>query len=265
MIKLLMILLVAYGLVVAGMATFQRSLLYFPHKDLQAPNFYGLAGVDAGKITTKDGEQLDYWHLPAASNMPTMLYFHGNGGHLGFRAEFFQKAVASGYGVWMLSYRGYGTSTGSPSEKGFYLDAQAAYAHLRQELGLTDEQIIIYGESLGTGPAIHLAQDKSFRALVLQAPFTSVTERASEIYPWLPVSLVLKDRFNSISRVGHIQTPTLILAAEDDRIVPAYHAKRLFDAMGEPKQFVMFSGVSHNDFPLPAIFQHLRDFDNRQR
>lgn len=254
-------LLAIYALIAAGMILYQRKLMYFPHTDLLAPAQYGLDHVKAGKLKTKDGELLDFWHLPAADGRPTILYFHGNGGHLGFRANFFRAAADAGYGVWMLSYRGFGTSTGSPSETGLYIDAEAAYQYLRQDLQLADDQIILFGESLGTGVATHVAQGKKLRSLVLQAPFTSVVGLASEIYWWLPVNMMLKDRYDSISKTANVQMPTLILAAEKDRVVPARHAKRLFEVMHDPKKFVMFSGVGHNDFDPQLVLRELRNFD----
>ena len=258
--KLVMTLITIYAVVVIAMTLGQRRLMYFPHTSLLAPMEYGLAQVEAAKLETADGESLDIWRLAPKDDMPTILYFHGNGGHLGFRTHFFQAAQQVGYGVMMVSYRGYGKSTGSPSEQGFYADAKAAYVHLRQSVA--EEQIILFGESIGTGVVMELARGKSVRAVVLQAPFTSAVQLASEIYPWLPVKMVMKDRFDSISKVSDVKAPVLVLAAREDYIVPLAHSQALFEALDGPKDMVVFDGIGHNDFDPSQVLKQLARYES---
>lgn len=257
--KLIFTLIVIYLVVVLAMTIGQRRMMYYPHKDLLSPAEHGLTGVEAITLDTADGESLVAWQLPAAPSMPTILYFHGNGGHLAFRTAFFEAAKQQGYGVLMVSYRGFGTSSGSPSEQGFYADAYAAYAYLSQRAA--KDEIIIYGESLGTGVAVELARSKPARALVLQAPYTSITEVASNIYWWIPVRWVLKDRFDSINKAQDIAMPAIIFAATEDRVVPASYAKELYAAFNQPKRYVEFEGIGHNDFPPDKILSILRNFE----
>lgn len=255
-------LLAVYTIILAVMVMYQRKLMYFPHINLRPPVSFGLTDVKAGKLMTPDQEMLDYWYTSAKEGMPTILYFHGNGGHLGYRADFIHAAQRHGYGVWMLSYRGYGNSTGSPSEAGFYTDANAAYEYVVHELGIPRDQVIIYGESIGSAVAVELAQHKKVKALVLQAPFSSAVAVAQRVYFWLPVSLLMKDRFESIKKVKNINAPVLVFGAENDRVTGLDEAKKLYDAFAQPKKIIVFENTGHNDFNVEKIFQHLGNFNN---
>lgn len=261
---MMMALFAIYMMLLALMCVYQRKLMYFPHTDLLAPAQYGLEGVDAGKLKTSDGELLDYWYVPAKADKPTILFFHGNGGHLGFRTGYVQAAKTKGYGLLMLSYRGYGTSTGTPTEQGLYLDANAAYDYVRDELDIPDERLVILGESLGSGVAVELARGKKIRALVLQAPFTSTVNIAAKHYWWLPVRILMKDRFESINKVGDIHVPVLVLGAQNDTVTTLIEAKKLYDAFAHPKKMVVFEGIGHNDFDPMKVLDTLDGFDHPQ-
>ena len=145
-------------------------------------------------LKTPDGARLVAWYGKAKPGQPTLLYFHGNAGSLAVRAERIRRFMDEGWGVYMMTYRGYGGSTGSPSETANVADARLAYGALVQE-GVDPASIILYGESLGTGVAVRLATERPAGGLILDAPYTSIVEVAAQAYPFLPVRYFLKDRY----------------------------------------------------------------------
>ena len=156
-----------YILMIVGLAVFQRRLQYFPDRHLADPAQAGMSGVEDLRLTTDDGETLVAWYVPAKDGHPLILYFHGNGGALVDRVPRFRALMASGYGLLALSYRGYGGSTGSPTQKGLMEDAETAYLEARAR-GYNGDRIVLIGESLGTGVAIALAATHEAAALVLE-------------------------------------------------------------------------------------------------
>ena len=183
-----------YAIAVAVMYFAQRRFIYFPDPTRTTPGAAGLPNVVERIIATPDGERLVAWYGKAAPGQPTLLYFHGNGGALEVRAERIRKYLDRGRGMFMMSYRGYSGSTGSPSEAANVADAKLAYDALVKE-GVSPDDIILYGESLGTGVAIQVAAEKNVAGVILDSPFTSIVERAGQLYPWLPVGLLLQDRY----------------------------------------------------------------------
>lgn len=260
MIKFLTTASCGYALIVAIMFFMQRSLLYFPHTDLGPPASYGLSdAMEQLSLTTSDDVRVTAWYQPAQAGRPTLVHFHGNGGHLGFRASFFSEAVRRGYGVMALSYRGYGTSAGTPTEHGFYADAAAALDYLTAQ-GVIDDDIILYGESLGSGVAMHMGNGRAFQAIILQAPFTSVAARAAEIYWWLPVKWMIKDHYNSIGKVDNLHSPLLVLVAKNDHVIPPSHSEQLFEAASMRKEIRYFDDIGHNDFDPTASLDAMDAF-----
>ena len=227
--------LAAYAAVVGGLFFFQRQLLYLP--DRTRPELAGLAqlGVREVKLTTADGLSLLSWYLPRRSGRPVIAYFHGNGGHIGYRVERLLRFAREGYGVLMLEYRGYGGNPGSPTEAGLYSDAQAALDFLKRE-GITSNRLVLYGESLGSGVAVRLAAQNEVAELILEAPPTSVAEVAQCHFPYVPASRLVVDRFDSMSRIGEVRAPILVMHGERDRVVPVRYGRALFNAAPEPKE-----------------------------
>ncbi len=198
MLKTLVIFVVVfYAVAIAVMYFAQRRFIYFPDPTRTTPRAAGLANVLERIIATPDGEKIVAWYGKAAPGQPTLLYFHGNGGALEVRAERIAKYLDRGRGLFMMSYRGYSGSTGSPSEAANVADAKLAYEALIED-GVSPDDIILYGESLGTGVAIEVAAEKKVAGVILDSPFTSIVERAAQLYPWLPVRLLLQDRYDSI-------------------------------------------------------------------
>jgi fermentation-respiration switch protein FrsA (DUF1100 family) len=235
-----------YATLVGGLFLFQRQLLYFP--DRTRPELAGLAslGVREVALETDDGLSLLSWYLPAHPGRPLILYFHGNGGHIGYRVERLLRFAREGYGVLMAEYRGYGGNPGTPTETGFYADGRAALAFLEGEW-IPPKRTVLYGESLGGGVAVELAAQREIAALVLEAPVTSVAEVAQHHYRLVPASWLVIDRFDSLSKISRVRAPILVLHGERDRIVPVRYGRALFEAAPKPKEGWFAPEAGHED------------------
>jgi fermentation-respiration switch protein FrsA (DUF1100 family) len=259
MVNIFLTLLAAYGLLVALLFAFQRRLIYHPDKVIGTPAAYGLSGFSEQLIPSGDGVTLQVWYRPAAPGFPTIIYYHGNAAHIGNRADILGHLAEKGFGVLGLSYRGYGKSTGSPSEQGIYNDARAAIGFLTaQHIPLS--RIILYGESLGSGVAVQMATEFAVGGLVLEAPYTSVAARAAELYYYIPVKLLIQDKFHSLEKIGRVRAPLLLFHGERDMVIPVAHGRALFEAAPSPKHSFFFPQVAHNDFDTAAISAHVLDF-----
>ncbi len=249
----LVIAAVAYVAIVLFMYVQQRSLQYFPGRAGTAPLSLGLAGVTEERVTTPDGETIVLWHAAAQPGMPTILFFHGNGGELADRRERMAYFQSRGLGALFVSYRGYGASTGSISEPGFITDGLAAYDFLL-ERGVTPQRIMLLGESLGTGVAIQLAARRKVAAVALEAPYTATVDVAAGLYWWLPVRLLMKDQFRSRDYIAKVKAPLLIQHGDADRIIPVAHGRALFAMASEPKQLVIVPGKGHDMIGDPDVW-----------
>lgn len=236
----------ALGYVALGALMFfaQRALMYFPDRQRTSPAAAGLPQAEELVLDTADGEKVIAWHVPPRGDQPVVLYFHGNGGALNLRVDRFSKIVAQGVGLVALSYRGYGGSTGSPSEAGLIEDARAAYAFAAERY---PGRIAVWGESLGTGVAIALAAEKPVTHVILDAPYTSTVDVAADLYWFLPVRLLMKDQFRSDLRIKQVKAPVLILHGDADVVVPIAYGERLDAMIPGKKQMVRFPGGEHVD------------------
>lgn len=224
---------------------FEYSCLYFPERDIpRTPAQLGLAWEDH-TINTVDGVRIKLWHIKArAPQAPLVLYFHGNGGNISSYID--EAAVLSGLGcdVLLVEYRGYGESGGSPSEKGFYLDAQAAYDWALR--ALRPSRTVAFGRSLGTAVAADLAVNRPVSALLLESPFTSGIEIGKDKFPRLPVRLIMTQKYDTLSKITSLKCPLLVLHSPQDEIVPFRMGRKLFETASVPKAFVELRG-GHND------------------
>jgi uncharacterized protein len=236
--------IVAYAAAALGMYVFQRKLQYHPENKGLTPESVGISGASIEILTTSDGERIVLWHAPAKSGMPTILYFHGNAGEIGDRPLRFNYYQSRGLGVAYLSYRGYGGSSGSPSEAGLLADANAAYDWLIAR-GVEPRRIALLGESLGSGVAVQLAAKREVGAVALEAPYTSTAEVAAKIYWWLPVHALMKDQFKSIDFIAAFAAPLLIIHGEEDSLIPVEFGRRLFAAANQPKELEIVRGIGH--------------------
>ncbi|MGH6837052.1 MAG: alpha/beta hydrolase [Methylocella sp.] len=246
-----------YILMLAGLAVFQRRLQYFPDRHLADPAQAGMNDVEDLRLTTDDGETLVAWYAPAKAGHPLILYFHGNGGALVDRVPRFRAFIASGYGLLAISYRGYGGSTGSPTQGGLMEDGETAYRQARAR-GYDGDRIVLMGESLGTGVAIALAARHKAVALVLDSPFSSAVEVAAAHYSIFPVNWLMLDRFRSDLAIGDVHIPILVLHGDEDYVIPISSARRLFALANEPKTFMLISGGTHLVLGLAEVFPRVR-------
>ena len=183
------------------------------------------------------------WHVPPRGDRPVVLYLHGNGGALSHRAERFRTLTADGTGLVAVDYRGYGGSSGRPTEAGLLVDAETAYGFAAAHYPAA--RIALWGESLGTGVAVALAAERPIGRLVLEAPFTSAVDLAARRYPFVPVRWLMKDQFRSDLRIAAVAAPLLVLHGARDTIVPIEYGERLFGLAREPKRFVRFAQGEH--------------------
>lgn len=260
LLKWILAALVLFGGFVAFMYVAQRSLMYFPETLRTAPADAGFAEAQEVLLDTADGERVIVWHVPPRGERPVILYFHGNGASLRYRVDRFRALTADGTGLIALSYRGYGGSTGSPTEEGLIADARAAYAFASARYPA--ERIVLFGESLGTAVAVALAAERPVGKLILQAPFTSAADIGAAVYPILPVRLLMKDQFRSDLRIGKVKAPLLILHGARDGVVPLAFGERLHAMANEPKRMVRLPRGDHNDLDshgAPAIVRAFID------
>jgi pimeloyl-ACP methyl ester carboxylesterase len=254
----------AYVFIMAFMYVTQRSHQYFPGRQGLAASAAGLQNVEDLKLASKDGETLQAWYAQARAGKPTILYFHGNGGEISDRADRFAAYQGQGFGVFFLSYRGYGASTGSPSEAGLVNDARAAYDWLMAR-GIRPDVIMLVGESLGSGVAMQLAAEHPVRALALEAPFASAANIAASAYWWLPVRLLMKDKFDSFAFIGRIKVPLLVIHGDLDGVVPLSEGQALFAAANEPKEMIVIPGGTHGSIFSADTWTREMIFFDQQR
>lgn len=260
MIGWLILPLLLYAGIALAMFLMQRSLLYHPAKEWQVLSSYPALQGQELTFSSTDGTLLTGWWLPGKQGYPALVYFHGNAGNLNDRVDKYVALQQAGFSLFALSYRGYGPSQGSPSETGLYRDAEAAITKAVELSGDPVSELLIYGESLGTGVAMEMARRYPIKGLVLEAPFTSVVARAGELYPWLPVSLLLRDRFESLQKVGAVKAPILFFHNEGDEVVPIHHGRTLFAAATSPKKAHWLNGEGHVEFDWPFVAAEIAKF-----
>jgi uncharacterized protein len=246
LVKLAVFALCAYAAILLAAYLGQRRLMYFPDRAYTRPAEVGLMDVEERVLKTPDGARVITWYGKAQPGKPTLLYFHGNAGSLAVRAERIRRFMNEGWGVCMMSYRGYSGSKGSPTETANVADARLAYGALVQD-GVDPASIILYGESLGSGVAVRLATERPTGGLILDAPYTSILEVAAQAYPFLPVRYFLKDRYESRNYIGQVRTPLLILHGELDPVIPVAMGRELLQLANEPKRLVTFPFAGHSN------------------
>jgi uncharacterized protein len=259
MLKWLLIIVVAgYGGLLLLVYLGQRALQYFPERARTPPAAAGLPEAEEVVLDSSGGERVIVWHIPPRGEKPVVLYFHGNGGSLRGRVDRFRALAADGTGLIALSYRGYGGSSGRPTEKGLIDDALAAYAFAAARYPAS--RLALWGESLGTGVAVALAAQKPVGRIVLESPFTSIADIAAQIYWFFPVRLLIKDSFRSDLLIGTVTAPFLILHGDKDSIVPIALGDQLYKLITAPKRFVRFPGAGHNELAAYGALEAAKQF-----
>jgi hypothetical protein len=242
---LLIIAATGYVGVVGLLYVMQRAMLYHPPANHMPRPETLLPEATQILLDTSDGEKIIAWHIPPRGDKPVVIYFPGNGELIASRLARYRALMADGVGVIALSYRGYGGSTGTPTETGLHRDAAAAYAFAVARY--KPDRIVAWGHSLGTGVAVKLAAENSVGKLILEAPYSSTADVAIARYPFAPVRWLMKDPYHSDAWIGAVKAPILVMHGARDGVIPIRFGERLFALAHEPKRFIRYDKGRHND------------------
>ena len=252
--RIVRIALLAYFGFILVLKVFENRLVYLPSPWPEDPIADLPVYITDVTLRTDDGETLHGWHLSNPQPRAHVLFFHGNAGNLSGRQYIFEELHdALGIDLFAFDYRGYGKSTGRPTESNIIADARLARRTYASIAGIPESEIVLMGRSLGAGVAVALAADDGARALVLQSTFPSLPDVAANQFRWLPVRWLMKNRFDSLACISRFTGPLLCSHSEDDVTVDFSLGERLFAAANEPKEFFRFSGRDHND-PQPREY-----------
>jgi fermentation-respiration switch protein FrsA (DUF1100 family) len=245
-VNLLLSVLLGVALGLLGLRVMEPRFIYYPVRQIgMTPDRLGLPYEDI-YLTTADGVRINGWFLAAERGGPTVLFLHGNGGNISFSLEKLSILRQLGADVFIIDYRGYGRSQGEPTERGTYRDADAAYRYLVRQRGVDPRRLVVYGESLGAAVAVDLASRERTGGVVLEGGFTSVVDVGRAVFPFLPVRWLVRDRYDTLSKIGRIRAPLLILHAASDEFLAMDHAHKLLAEAHPPKRLVELRG-GHND------------------
>ncbi len=231
---------------------FQRNFMYMPDTQRFSPEEVELQGFEPVEIVSGDVTLQSWWSAPADDSKPVIIHFHGNGGALAGRANMYRELASSGAGVLAVGYPGYGGNPGDIGEERFYQAARANYRWLRDQ-GFRGPDIVIAGQSVGTGPATYLAAKTNAAGLILEAPYTSMADMAARQMPVFPARWLVKDRYDSLSRIADIDMPLVWIHGERDGLIPVEMGQQLFDAASEPKCAYRIEKGGHNDLWILGI------------
>jgi fermentation-respiration switch protein FrsA (DUF1100 family) len=249
-IRTMLLLLVLVGLIVSAIVFYpqlENSLVFYPDKSLaDNPSNWNLSYKDV-RFVTSDGEELHGWFFPLSGKTPVLLFCHGNAGNISHRIENVNLLVKRGISVFLFGYRGYGLSSGRPSEKGIYTDGMAAYDYLTDMEKVSPDRIAVFGRSLGGAVAIEVALQKKVRCIIIENTFTSIRDMSKTIFPWLLFSPFLPDHYDNSSKIADVSVPKLIVHSRNDEIVPFRMGEELFAAATGDKIFLPIDGAGHND------------------
>jgi fermentation-respiration switch protein FrsA (DUF1100 family) len=236
----------------------QRWVIYFPEGAPPAPAAVGLPTAELIDFTTRDGLRLEGWYVPGVPPLTghTVLVFNGNAGNRAYRATLATALARRGLACVLFDYRGYGGNPGLPSERGLTEDARAARQAIAARPDVDPQRIVYFGESLGAAVATRLALDHAPAALILRSPFSSLADIGAHHYPFLPVRWLLRDHYPVAALVRNLRLPLLVIAGDEDHIVPSHFSQAVFEAAPGPKRLVMIPEADHNDEALaegPAV------------
>ena len=234
LLQLFLIILFLYFFVLVFLYFYQRNLLYHPNENNYSEDKI-LVDIKKVKIQTLDNiELLGWYHEKNLKDYKTLIYFHGNAGSLENRIHKLNHFQDMNINFLIIAWRGFSGNNGKPSEQGLYEDGKSAIDWLIKK-GVSEKNLILYGESLGTGVATHLAQNKNFAGIILETPFTSMIDAAKIFYPYIPVKLLLKDKFENYKKIKKINIPVLVMHGEADQIVPFKMGKKIYEIANQPK------------------------------
>ncbi len=240
---------------------FQPGFIYYPYKKVEVtPAAIQLKYEDVF-LTTSDNIKLNGWWIPRLNSRATLLFLHGNAGNISHRLDSIKIFHDLGLSVFIIDYRGYGNSEGKPSEKGTYLDAEAAWQYLVNEKNIASDEIIVFGRSLGGAVASWLATKHTVAGLILESTFTSIEDMGRHYYPYLPVKFLARIKYPTLKRISQVNSPVLVIHSPDDDIVPYQLGKKLFVQANEPKQFLNLTG-GHNEGFLSSGNLYIQGLNN---
>lgn len=246
-IFLLPILIIFILAVIIFYQQLENSIIFYPDKALDdRPSNWDLSYKDI-QFLTPDGQKLHGWFFPVSGKSPVLLFCHGNAGNISHRIENIKFLVKRDISVFIFDYRGYGQSSGRPSEKGIYIDGIAAYDYLTEIEKISPDRIVIFGRSIGGAVAIEVALQRKVRCLIIESTFTSTKDMAKTIFPFFIFSPFLPHHYNNILKIAGVTIPKLIIHGEDDNIVPFSMGNKLFAQATEPKLFLPIHRAGHND------------------
>ena len=250
---------VAYFVVVVFVYFYQRNLLYHPSEN-NYQNDEVKFDYEEVYIEVENEIKLKSWLINKdLKKLKTLLIFHGNAGDLSNRIYKLNELNKLEINILLISWRGFSGNKGSPTEKNLYKDAEAAIKWLNKK-NVSNNQIIIYGESLGTGVAVEMANKNDFNSIILESPFTSIENSAKIYYPYLPVKYLLKDRYDTISKIKMVESPIMIMHGEKDDVVPFSMGKELFEKANSPKQSYFTPDDDHMMEFNSSLLQKIKDF-----
>jgi uncharacterized protein len=258
--KKLMVAFFIYLSLAAFIYIMQRDIQYMPFGKIEEPQNYGLSNIVEDYIITSDNVKIYSWSKFEGKNNKVIIYFHGNAGNLGDRYYRFKTFADSGYDFIAISYRGYVNSQGSASEKGLINDGLAAINYAKSK-GYKNNDIILYGESLGSGVAIQLAARSKYNAVILESPYSSILSVARTNYWFLPVKLMLKDKFMSINYAPNITTPVIIFHGKKDKIVRYEEGVKLYNSINAKKKFISDDNLGHVQFDPEFVIKEYNNFN----
>jgi hypothetical protein len=259
-LRLVLILICTYVAIIVLLKLFEDSLVYHP---TPATAFWAPLPAGARDVMLKSaaGDEIHSWWLPCPGSTGALLYFHGNAGNLSQRRDTIVRLRDTlGLSVHIIDYPGFGKSPGTPSEQACYRAADAAYSWLVDEQKIAPAEIVLLGNSLGGGVATELASRHDHRVLCLVKTYTSLPDVGSHLYPWLPVRLLMHNRFDSLSRIADCHRPVFVAHGTADELIPFALGKRLYEAAHEPKQFLVMPGLGHNDAFPDEFYAALKEF-----
>jgi len=248
-----------YAAAVVYMYVFQRGLMYHPEREKYGLAHYNLSNTEEVTITSADGTKLQAWFRKPDNGCDMTVFLHGNAGSLDDRADKLKELAEMGYGFVIASWRGFGESEGSPTMEGIYNDARAAIEFAVSK-GYAVDDIVLIGESLGSGVATQMATEYKFKGLFLITPYTSIADRGAEIYPLLPVHILTKDNYSVLDKIAGIKQPLLIIHGTKDTIIPHSHSEKIIAAAMEPKKLVIYPDIGHINYDKKDVFIQMRDF-----
>jgi len=247
---------------------FQRKITFHPSRERPSLQAADIPEFKQFLVKTSDGLENLVWYAVAQDNLPTIIYFQGNAGNFSDRTYKARKFIDEGYGFLFVGYRGYNGDPGNPTEQGLYKDATAALSFLTNK-SITSADWVFYGESLGTGVAVQMAKIQAqsntpIKALILEAPFTSLIDVAKNRYPIVPVNWLLKDRFESDKKIRSIGTRLLIIHGDQDKVIKQQFGKKLYDQAKQPKSALWVAGGAHSDLYEFSVFKKISGFIRAQ-